>query len=148
MALLLSLSPGTSYLYLAVALAVLGAGLGLVNPPITGIAVSGMPPAQAGVASAVISVTRQVGSVLGVAVMGDLVTTGVSSGLAAGKTHAAALAAASHASWVLGIACGLLIAAAGYVTTTARAHATARAVAGEPAAVPADRAEPAAPAGR
>jgi hypothetical protein len=47
MALLLALAPGTSYLYLAVALAVLGAGLGLVNPPITGTAVSGMPPAQA-----------------------------------------------------------------------------------------------------
>lgn len=148
MALLLSLSPGTSSLYLAVALAVLGAGLGLVNPPITGTAVAGMPPAQAGVASAVISVTRQVGSVLGVAVMGDLVTTGVSRGMAAGQTHAVALAAASHASWILGIACGLLIAAAGYFTTTARAHATARAVAEEPAAVPADRAEPAAPAGR
>ena len=62
---------------IAVALAVLGAGLGLVNPPITNAGISGMPPAQAGVASAVISVTRQVGSLLGVAVMGDMVTSGV-----------------------------------------------------------------------
>ena len=115
--------------YLAVALAVLGAGLGLVNPPITGTAVSGMPPAQAGVASAVVSVTRQVGSLLGVAVMGDLVTTGVSRGLAAGQTHAAALSAATHAPWALGVACGLLVALAGYLTTTARAHATAAAIA-------------------
>jgi EmrB/QacA subfamily drug resistance transporter len=131
LALLLTLSPATSYLHLAVALAVLGAGLGLVNPPITGAAVSGMPPAQAGVASAVVSVTRQVGSLLGVAVMGDLVTTGVSRGLAAGQTHAVALSGATHAAWALGVACGLLVAAAGYLTTTARARETARMVAAE-----------------
>jgi EmrB/QacA subfamily drug resistance transporter len=129
-ALLLSLSPATSYLRIAVALAILGAGLGLVNPPITSTGIAGMPPAQAGVASAVISTTRQVGAVLGVAVMGDLVTAGVRSGMAAGQTHAAALSAATHAAWALALACGLLVAAAGYLTTTSRAHATARAVAG------------------
>jgi EmrB/QacA subfamily drug resistance transporter len=135
-ALLLSLSPGTSYLYLAAALAIIGAGLGLVNPPITGTGISGMPPAQAGVASAVISTTRQIGSVLGVAVMGDLVATGVSSGMAAGQTHAVALSAASHAAWLLSLACGLLIAVTGYLTTTSRAHASARAVAAEPESIP------------
>jgi EmrB/QacA subfamily drug resistance transporter len=132
MALLLGLAPGTSYLRIAVALAVLGAGLGLVNPPITNTGVSGMPPAQAGVASAVISATRQIGSVLGVAVMGDLVTTGVRSGMAAGQTRAAALSAATHGPWALALACGLAIAAVGYLTTTARAMATARAVATAP----------------
>ena len=129
LALLLGLGPGTSYWWLAVAIAVLGAGLGLVNPPITNTGVSGMPPAQAGVASAVISVTRQVGSLLGVAVMGDMVTSGVRSGMAAGQPRAAALSAATHAPWVLGIACGLLVALAGYLSTTARAHATAADVA-------------------
>jgi EmrB/QacA subfamily drug resistance transporter len=129
LALLLGLGPGTSYWWLAVALAVLGAGLGLVNPPITNTGVSGMPPAQAGVAAAVISVTRQVGSLLGVAVMGDMVTSGVRSGMAAGQPRAAALAAATHAPWALGIACGLLVALAGYLSTTARAHASAAAVA-------------------
>ena len=127
--LLLDLGPDTSYLWIAVALAVLGAGLGLVNPPITNTGVSGMPPAQAGVASAVISVTRQVGSLLGVAVMGDMVTSGVRGGMAAGQSHAAALSAATHAPWALGVACGLLVALAGYLSTTARAHATAAAIA-------------------
>jgi EmrB/QacA subfamily drug resistance transporter len=144
-ALLLTLSPATSYLYLAIALAVLGAGLGLVNPPITNTGVSGMPPAQAGVASAVISVTRQVGSLIGVAVMGDMITTGVRDGLASGQTHAVALSAATHAPWGLAVACGLLIAAAGYLTTTARARATAAAVAVTALAVPAASAAPAAP---
>ncbi len=129
LALLLGLGPATSYWWLAVAFAVLGAGLGLVNPPITNAGVSGMPPAQAGVASAVISVTRQVGSLLGVAVMGDMVTSGVRDGMAAGQSHAAALSAATHAPWALGIACGLLVALAGYLSTTARAQATAAAIA-------------------
>lgn len=127
-ALLLGLSPGTSYLSIATALAVLGAGLGLVNPPITNTGVSGMPPAQAGVASAVISASRQIGSVVGVAVMGDLVTTGVRSGMASGQTHAVALSAATHGPWALALACGLGIALVGYLSTTARAHASAAAV--------------------
>jgi MFS family permease len=129
--LLLGLSPGTSYLQIAVALAVLGAGLGLVNPPITNTGVSGMPPAQAGVASAVISASRQIGSVVGVAVMGDLVTTGVRSGMAAGQARAVALSAATHGPWVLALACGLGIALVGYLTT-ARAQASAAAVLTEP----------------
>ena len=127
---LLALGPDTPYWLLAAALAVLGAGLGLVNPPITNTGVSGMPPAQAGVAAAVISVTRQVGSLLGVAVMGDMVTSGVRDGMAAGQPARAALSAATHAPWALGIACGLLVALAGYLSTTARAHATAAAIAG------------------
>jgi EmrB/QacA subfamily drug resistance transporter len=134
MAMLLGLRPGTSFTWIAAALAVTGAGLGLVNPPITNAGVSGMPPAQAGVAAAVISATRQLGSVLGVAVMGDLVTAGVSSGLARGGTHAGALAAATHGAWAVGLGCGVLIALTGYLTTTARAHAVAaqHAAAGEP----------------
>jgi EmrB/QacA subfamily drug resistance transporter len=138
LALLLPLSPGTSFLYLTLALVVLGAGLGLVNPPITGTAISGMPPAQAGVASAVVSTTRQLGSLLGVAVLGDLVTTGVAGGEAAGETHAVALSAATHPAWIVGLACGLLVALAGFLSTTARARETAQAVAAEPAPVPDD----------
>lgn len=131
MAMLLGLAPGTSYAWILVALAVTGAGLGLVNPPITNIGVSGMPPEQAGVASAVISATRQVGSVLGVAVMGDLVTTGVSAGQARGETHAVALSAATHGAWAVALACGVLIAVTGYLTTTARARASAAAIAAQ-----------------
>jgi len=123
-AMLLSLSPSTSAWWLAVALGVLGAGLGLVNPPITHTGVSGMPPAQAGVASAVISATRQFGSVLGVAVMGAMLTSGVQARVAAGEDHAAALSAATHAPWLLAVVCGGLVAIVGLVTTSAR-HMTA-----------------------
>ena len=120
-AMLLGLSPATSREWTALALVVLGAGLGLVNPPITNAGVSGMPPSQAGVASAVISATRQFGSVLGVAVMGAMLTSGVRSGLAAGESHPAALSAATHGPWLLAVACGVLVAVAGFVTTSARA---------------------------
>jgi DHA2 family methylenomycin A resistance protein-like MFS transporter len=92
-----------------------------------------MPPAQAGVASAVISATRQIGSVIGVAIMGDLVTTGVRAGMKSGQTHAAALSAATHSPWALALVCGLGVAVVGYLTTTARAHASAAAVLTEPA---------------
>jgi EmrB/QacA subfamily drug resistance transporter len=130
-ALLLGLSPATSAARLGIALAVLGAGLGLVNPPITNTGVTGMPPAQAGVASAVISATRQIGNVLGVAVMGAMLTAGLNAGMARGQPHAAALSAATGGPWRLAAACGILVAAAGLATTSARARASAAVVAGE-----------------
>ena len=122
---LLGLSPDTSYWWLALAIAVFGAGQGLVNPPITNTGVSGMPPSQAGVASAVISATRQFGSVLGIAVMGAMLTSGVRAGVAGGESHAVALSAATHAPWVLAVVCGVLVSVVSLVTTTARARAAA-----------------------
>jgi EmrB/QacA subfamily drug resistance transporter len=114
---LLGLQPATSYAKLMLAFAVLGAGLGLVNPPITNAGVSGMPPEQAGVASAVISSTRQFGNVLGVAVMGAMLTSGYHARLAAGLARPAALSAATDAPWLLAAACGVLVAVTGIVTT-------------------------------
>jgi hypothetical protein len=56
-----------------VAYVILGAGFGLVSPPISNAAVSGMPRSQAGVAAAVASTSRQIGAILGVAVTGSFV---------------------------------------------------------------------------
>jgi EmrB/QacA subfamily drug resistance transporter len=75
MVLLLYVTPSVHYLYLFVAYACLGVGSGLVNAPITNAAVSGMPPDRAGAASAVASTARNVGSVLGVALLGSITTT-------------------------------------------------------------------------
>ncbi|MGH9110314.1 MAG: MFS transporter [Acidimicrobiales bacterium] len=71
---LLQTNVTTPFWELAVAYLVLGAGFGLANPPITNTAVSGMPRAQAGTAAGMASAARQVGSVLGVALMGALTT--------------------------------------------------------------------------
>lgn len=59
---------------------VFGIGFGMVNTPITNTAVSGMPRERAGVAAAIASTSRQVGSALGVAVIGAV--------LASGSVHA------------------------------------------------------------
>lgn len=130
-AVLTVLSASTSYGILALGFALLGAGLGLVNPPITNTGVSGMPPAQAGVAGAVISATRQLGQVLGVAVMGAMLSAGAVSGASGPLSDGAAraFAAATRAPWWLAVACGALIALVGWTTTSARARETARMVA-------------------
>jgi len=65
---------GTPYPELLGPLLLLGLGLGLTIPPMTAAAVAGMPPGQAGVASATINTNRQVGGALGVAVLGAIVT--------------------------------------------------------------------------
>jgi EmrB/QacA subfamily drug resistance transporter len=138
---LTGLTAGTSYAVLAVAFVLLGAGQGFVNPPITITGVSGMPPEQAGVASAVISSARQFGNVLGVAVMGAMLaaamgTTGATAGVSAdgsgGTGHGQAFAAATHWSWWLAAACGLLIALTGWFTTSRKSQELARALAEPP----------------
>jgi hypothetical protein len=65
---------GTPYLDLLGPLLLLGIGLGLTISPMTAAAIAGMPPGQAGVASATINTNRQVGGALGVAVLGAIVT--------------------------------------------------------------------------
>jgi EmrB/QacA subfamily drug resistance transporter len=67
---LAGIEAGTPYAQLWWKLAMLGAGLGLSISPATAAGVAAMPGAQAGVASAVITTSRQVGGALGVAVLG------------------------------------------------------------------------------
>jgi EmrB/QacA subfamily drug resistance transporter len=52
--------------------ALFGAGLGLSLAPMATAAVAGMPPAQAGVASAVLNTCRQVGGAVGIALLGAI----------------------------------------------------------------------------
>ena len=69
-AMLTGTGPATSSTWLLAAYVVFGLGFGFVNAPITNAAVSGMPRAQAGVASAIATTSRQFGQTLGVAVVG------------------------------------------------------------------------------
>ncbi|HEX7444418.1 MAG TPA: hypothetical protein VF320_11045, partial [Acidimicrobiales bacterium] len=50
----------------------MGGGLGLVNAPATEAIMGALPPAKAGVGSAVNDTTRQVGGALGVAIIGSV----------------------------------------------------------------------------
>jgi MFS family permease len=118
----------TPFWWLFLAYVLFGAGFGFVNAPITNAAVSGMPRAQAGVAAAIASTSRQVGQTLGVAVVGALLA--AAAGVAVDSTaHGGAagdrLAAASHTGWWLLSGCGVVILVLGFVVTSRRAHATA-----------------------
>ena len=99
----------TSFEYLAVAYLLLGVGSGLVNAPITNAAVSGMPRAQAGVASGIASVSRQVGTSLGVAIFGAVAFREVG--------DQADLAAAARPAWLIMALCGLAIIVVGIAAT-------------------------------
>ena len=119
------LAPGTTTISLVVSYLLFGLGFGLVNAPITNTAMAGMPIAQAGVAAAVASTSRQVGSSLGVAVIGSAVVSALSGPLRTG------FASASHVGWWIVVACGGLVLGLGLVTTGAWARQTADRVARE-----------------
>ncbi|MFB7509201.1 MFS transporter [Streptomyces broussonetiae] len=101
--LLLDLAADTSVWYLMPAYVLFGAGFGMLDPAITYTAVSGMPRAQAGVASALTSTCRQIGATLGVAVLGSLSTARVRGTFASGFPRA------SHISWGVMAGCGAAV---------------------------------------
>ncbi|MFG2820334.1 MFS transporter [Kitasatospora sp. NPDC048365] len=119
--LLTRLTVDASAALLIAAYALFGLGFGLVNAPITNSAVSGMPLAQAGVAAAVASTSRQIGQSLGVAVIGTAVTTAV--------VGTVDFTTATHIGWWIITALGLAVLALGLLTTTPWAAATAARVA-------------------
>lgn len=118
--LLVGLTTTTSFAWLFGAYVAFGIGFGFVNAPITNAAVSGMPRAQAGVAAAIASTSRQVGSTLGVAVVGALVAASMARG---GHLE---LATASRAGWWVLVGCGVVVLGLGLVATTSWAKDTAR----------------------
>ncbi|GIE55954.1 EmrB/QacA subfamily drug resistance transporter [Actinoplanes octamycinicus] len=100
--------PATPVWPLLVGYLLFGVGFGMVNTPITTTAVSGMPRERAGVAAAIASTSRQVGSALGVAVIGAV--------LASGGGHAGA--------WILtGLGVAVLVLGRASTGAWAREHA-------------------------
>jgi len=68
----LLINPSTSGLLLAVPLFVYGVGVGLATAQLTSIVLSDIPPERSGLASGTNSTMRQVGSALGVAILGTV----------------------------------------------------------------------------
>ncbi|GAA3561221.1 MFS transporter [Amycolatopsis ultiminotia] len=112
--LLLPLTNRTPVVYLLATYAVFGFGAGLVAPPITNTAVSGLPAEQAGVAGALASSGRQFGIAVGVAVTGSIVT-----------STDASFTPASQAAWIVLGSCGTLAFLLGLVSTSRWAQAAA-----------------------
>jgi EmrB/QacA subfamily drug resistance transporter len=101
-AMLTAIEPGTPLAALIVVYVIFGIGFGFVNAPITNTAVSGMPRAQAGVAAAIATTSRQFGMTLGVAVVGVF-----------------------HPAWWTLVVFGTVVLALGIVGTSRRATASA-----------------------
>jgi MFS transporter, DHA2 family, methylenomycin A resistance protein len=70
---LLTLGSGTAYAALCGQLLLLGAGLGLLVPPLTSELLGSVEKSRSGLAAAVLNSARQTGSVLGVALFGSLI---------------------------------------------------------------------------
>ena len=113
---LTGLSASTPLLLLMFAYGFFGVGLGMVNPAITNNAVAGMPLAQAGVAAAIASTSRQVGAALGVAVAGTVV--GVSRASGTDFSHA------THPIWWAMTGCGAIVLGLGWASNTTWARAS------------------------
>jgi len=95
---LLGIRQGTSYAAIFAQLVVIGAGLGLLVPPLTSTLLGSVEKSRSGLAAGVLNSTRQTGSVLGVALFGSLV----------GQSDA--FVAGAHVALI--ISAGLLMAAA------------------------------------
>jgi EmrB/QacA subfamily drug resistance transporter len=119
-AMLTGIGPQTPLAWLFAAYVIFGIGFGFVNAPITNAAVSGMPRAQAGVASAIATTSRQFGQTLGVAIVGAIVTSRV------GDSLHADLSSASHPGWWTLTACGAVVLVLGLMATSGRANESGR----------------------
>jgi DHA2 family methylenomycin A resistance protein-like MFS transporter len=72
---LTGIAPGSSYGAVWWRLSLVGVGFGLSFSPLSAAALASVDPHRAGLASSVANTTRQVGTVLGIALLGSLVTT-------------------------------------------------------------------------
>jgi EmrB/QacA subfamily drug resistance transporter len=117
---LTAVGPATPLPWLLATYVVFGLGFGFVNAPITNAAVSGMPRAQAGVAAAIATTSRQVGQTLGVAVVGAIVASG------AGDRAHVDLSSGSRPGWWALTACGGVVLVLGFIASTRRAGESAR----------------------
>jgi EmrB/QacA subfamily drug resistance transporter len=113
----------TPYTTLIAAYVIFGIGFGFVNAPITNAAVSGMPRAQAGVAAATATTSRQVGLAFGVAIVGAIVTSHL-----AGPAE---ISAASHPAWWTLAAGGVVVLVLCFAATSRHATASAQRTAAE-----------------
>jgi len=105
---LISIGHGTRYWVICAQLATIGAGLGLLVPPLTSTLLGSVDKAQSGIAAGVLNATRQTGSVLGVALFGSLI--GQANAFIAGTREALIISAILF----LGAAVTTLISASGH----------------------------------
>lgn len=85
--------PATSYLLLVAPMALAGFGMAMTMPAATATVLESAPGAQAGIAAGTVNAARQVGGVVGVALLGAVVQAGAPAASAGGAQAAGVLAA-------------------------------------------------------
>jgi EmrB/QacA subfamily drug resistance transporter len=119
------------------AMVLVGIGAGLSFPSVMTLAMSGVRPEEAGLASGLVNTTLQVGGALGLAVLATLSTSRTSNLVSGGDSTASALTSGYQLAFVVGAA--LVLGAVAIAVTVLRSPPAA----GEEAAVEAAQAEPA-----
>jgi EmrB/QacA subfamily drug resistance transporter len=114
---------------------VFGAGAGLMNVPLTNAVMHTTPTARSGVASALLNASREVAGLLGITVIGAVLSTRRSAALRDGTSPVHAFVDGYHAGLFLTIALLAVGVAVSYVTLRPRAGARPANEASEPAAV-------------
>jgi DHA2 family methylenomycin A resistance protein-like MFS transporter len=101
--------PHTPYLVFVVPMIAAGSGMALTMPPATASVMEAAPPDRGGIASGVVNAARQAGGVLGVAILGSLVSvrSAFIPGMRAGLVIAAAAFLAGAAVTFRGVAAGV-----------------------------------------
>jgi MFS family permease len=97
------------------AYALMGLGIGTAMLPLLTIAMSGVPDADAGLASGIVNVSMQLAGALGIAILGTLASDRAEALAGAGATRAAALTGGYHLALevaALSVAAGIVIALA------------------------------------
>jgi EmrB/QacA subfamily drug resistance transporter len=110
--------PATPYADLLGAVALMGAGMGLVMAPASETIMSSLPLHQAGVGSAVNDTVREVGGALGVAVIGSLVSAGYRSHLHLSSTLPASVVETARSSIAAADAVGPSVSPAAHAAFT------------------------------
>lgn len=101
-ALAMTIQLSTPIAVLMIGYTLLGLGNGLVNPPITHAAVTSLPAQQAGVAAAITSTARQIGTSFGVVVLGAVVLSAGNQDAGTGiATHPGSFVAGLHHGYAL-----------------------------------------------
>jgi MFS family permease len=118
------------------AMVLIGIGAGLSFPSVMTLAMTGVRPEEAGLASGLVNTTLQVGGALGLAVLATLSTSRTANLVHSGASNASALTSGYRLAFAVGA--GLVIGAVAIAITVLRS-----APAGEEAAVAAAEAEPA-----
>jgi EmrB/QacA subfamily drug resistance transporter len=84
----------TSVWLIAMALLIVGVGLGLNTSPVNGVAVAAVPPARSGTASGLLNTGRMIGATMGIAILGALFAVFAGQDAAAGEGFLPGLRAA------------------------------------------------------